>query len=113
MRTEQCFDLPQRHVHMRIYIYISKSPICTWKKYTLITPSGMTDAVCPACMHAVSAICPWATVLVYNNIFIHMSERAHASVLGGEPSWGYSLPRVYIYTCISEAMFYFKISKKV
>ena len=26
----------------------------------------MTNAVCPACMHAVSAICPWATVVVYN-----------------------------------------------
>ena len=49
------------------YARSSKSPICTWKKYTLITPSGMTDAVCPACMHAVSAICPWATVLFYNN----------------------------------------------
>ena len=48
------------------YARSSKSPICTWKKYTLITPSGMTDAVYPACMHAVSAICLWATVLVYN-----------------------------------------------
>ena len=26
----------------------------------------MTDAVCPACMHAVSAICLWEKVLVYN-----------------------------------------------
>ena len=42
----------------------SKFPIRTWKKYTLITPSGMTDAVCPAFMHTVSAICLWATVLV-------------------------------------------------
>ena len=50
----------------------SKSPICTWKKYTLITPSGMTDAVCPACMHAVSVICPWGTVLVYNNQVIEV-----------------------------------------
>ena len=32
----------------------------------------MTDAEYPACMHAVSAICPWATVLVYNNIEVRM-----------------------------------------
>ena len=44
----------------------SKSLVCTWKKYTLITSSGMTDAEHPACMHTVSAICVWATVLVYN-----------------------------------------------
>ena len=31
---------------------------------------------------------------VVRDIFTHMSERAHASVFGGEPSWGYSLPRV-------------------
>ena len=28
------------------------------------------------------------------DMFTHMSERAHASVFGGEPSWGCSLPRV-------------------
>ena len=44
----------------------SKSPVCTWKKYTSATPSGLTDAEYPACMHTVSAICLWATVLVYN-----------------------------------------------
>ena len=31
---------------------------------------------------------------VVRDIFNLMSERAHASVFGGETSWGYSLPRV-------------------
>ena len=31
---------------------------------------------------------------VIRDIFTHMSERAHASVFDGEPSWGCSLPRM-------------------
>ena len=31
---------------------------------------------------------------VVRDIFTHMSERAHGTVFGGEPSWGYSVPRV-------------------
>ena len=60
-----------------------KSPICSWKKYTLITPLGMTDAVCPSCMHAVSAICPWATVLVYNSCHACKRLCSRTRKLGG------------------------------
>ena len=37
---------------------------------TSITPSGMTDAVYPACMHTLSTICLWATILVYNMVSV-------------------------------------------
>ena len=31
---------------------------------------------------------------IVRDIFTDMSERAHGTVFGGKPSWGYSLPRV-------------------
>ena len=46
----------------------SKSPICTWKKYTFDHPVRYDCVVYLAYMHTVSAIRLWPTVPVYNNI---------------------------------------------
>ena len=35
-----------------------------------------------------------STPEVARDVFNHMSERAHCTVFGGEPLWGYTLPRV-------------------
>ena len=47
---------------------------CTWQKYTSDFPIRYDRTDYPACMHAVSAICPWATVLVFNMVSVMDSE---------------------------------------
>ena len=42
----------------------------------------MTDAEYPACMHTVSAICPWAPVQVYNSDDVRESPRQDENVHG-------------------------------
>ena len=59
-----------------------------------VSPPSLPPAVEYPMPKLISRLRDKSTPEVVRDIFDHMSERAHGTVFGGEPSWGYTLPRV-------------------